>query len=482
MPHEIDAHLCQTLSQAAQSTDSLSAFPDDCLDVRSVKYDIDGHGHIRHVVTTEIYLHAPSVRRHDMVNAAALKADGILDFLLSYIYTCHEGDNGAVSGSALGPGKWQRFLDRARFAQLFVGKQSTAGAAKRIFPLTYMRQLMDPAVVSVFIGLPAPDAAVAKAAAMDAGHPLDQEAPRLGHSLPAFTVDLKVFLEDLDSFAHPVAYKSSEALPAVSRVARPKLVPDTVPADDSEAAIAAVTQAVISHYKAEHSDALSFFTEQQLSSVRLAVTVGSEVPALAASRSGSIFHHKSMYGGLMPLVTVKQLMDAAVSTVAIIIPADESEVLPPAAAATHPSTAPAGASAPDAIPPSSTAAQEEAAAVEPSAPTQDAGAALDVSLDDLDGGSGCGSHATPVDGPDTDVLEGGSGCGAAAPTKPLKICANDLVQAVSLDGSHAGPAKVIGVRAFGVMGDRVVDVQWSHDASRMFGLPYSHILELVEDA
>ena len=458
--------------QAAQSVAPLSAFPDDCLDVRSVKYDVDSAGHIRHVVTTEIYLHAPSVRRHDMVNSAALKTEGILDFLLSYIYTCHEGDNGAVSGSALGSGKWQRFLDRARFAQLFVGKQTSASTAQRIYPLSYMRQLADPAVTSLFIGLPAPDAAVAKAAAIDAGHPLDQEAPRLGHSLPAFTVDVKVFLQELDSFAHPVAYKSSEALPSVRSVARSKLVPSTVPADDSEAAIRAVTQAVIAHYKAQHEDAFSFFTQQQLDAVSLGVSVGSEVPALAAASSGSVFHHKTMNGGLIPLVSVKQLLDPAVSTVAIIVPADESEVQPVAATAAAPGAASAAAPVPEATAPATTAST-----------TADCTSPLDVSLDALDGGSGSGAASEPEVPADVPTVDGGSGIGSAAasaPAAPLKICANDLVQAVNMDGTHTGPAKVVGVRAFGVMGDRVVDVQWSLDATRTFGLPYSHVLELLE--
>lgn len=475
---------------AAQAGTQLSAFPDDCLDVRSVKYDVDAAGHIRHVVTTEIYLHAPSVRRHDMVNAAALKTEGVLDFLLSYIYTCHESDNGAVSGSALGPGKWQRFLDRARFAQLFVGKQATTGAAKRIFPLTYMRQLMDPNVVSLFIGLPAPDAAVAKAAAIDAGHPLDQEAPRLGHSLPAFTVDLKVFLQELDSFAHPVAYKSSEALPTVPHVARTKLVPSSVPADDSQAALDTVKNAVLAHYKAQHTDALSFFTQQQLDAITLGVHVGSEVPALAAASSGSVFHHKTMHGGNIPLTSVKQLMDPAVSTVVVIVPADESEVQLPSAAATGTSAAadaPAGASASASDASAASPAAPSAEPPAPSAPAVDDAAALNVSLDELDGGSGSGAVAEPTPeaatAPDAASADGGSGSGAAAaePAKPLKVCVNDLVQAVSMDGAYTGPAKVTAVRAFGVMGDRVVDVQWSLDSKRTYGLPYSHVLELLED-
>ncbi len=443
--------------QAAQAGASLAAFPDDCLDVRTVKYDVDSAGHIRHIVTTEIYLHAPSVRRHDMISSCASSIDGILDFLLSYIYTCQESDNGAVSGSALAPGKWQRFLDRARFAQLYVGKQPSAGELKRIYPLVHLRQLTDPSVVSVFIGLPAPDAAVAKAAAIDAGHPLDQEAPRLGHNLPAFTVDLKVFERDLDSYLHPISLTASEGVPTVQRVPRGKLVPSTVPADDSEAALAAVTTAVVAHYKSQQPNGLNFFTEEQLSAVELGVTVGSEVAPLAPSAHGSVFHYKAMNGGIIPLVTVKQLMDAAVTAVVIIIPpalADASQGLGLPAGDTPPHEA-ASAPAEDAAP--STSIEQE--------PAAEGTSAADVSLDELEGGSGCGA---PVTQPE------------AAPA-PLKICANDLVQVVNMDGSYTGPAKVIGVRAFGVMGDRVVDVQWSLDATRTFGLPYAHVLELLED-
>ena len=428
-----------------------SSFPDDHLDVRTAKFDVDSRGHVRHLITSEVYLHAPATPRAVlMVNAGsnevAQTPDDALQALLHHI-TTGAVPGGSITGSALSDSKFPRFIARSRFGQLWLVRM--AGGRRRIFPLTCLRQLYDPAVTGVYLALPAASASVAKAAAHDRGESTAGVPSPLGPNLPAFTVDLKVLVADVDDWGHAVAHAPAPFAPALTNVRRGRIVPNHVPEDDSAVALDTVKEAVLEQYTAANPHAFDFLTTEQREGVTLALALNSPVPALKAiSATGAIFPSTQLPGGAIPFNTVKQLLDPAVTTVYLLVPG----VLPEAPALPQP---PAPVVVPPPTAPPTLPEESPEPEPEPEPSTQPAPTPAPAAVD---------APAPPAT----------TGVAAEFP-----LSKGDIVDAVAMDGSFTRRATVLEVRPFGVMGDTTVSVKFEGAPFPTAGLPRRHILRVI---